>query len=214
MKGVCPFSAVTLFPLLPCFEGVRKQGKKMKRWGRLGLAYGRVFVAAAAAVIALALSGPALAQTAGAGLQAYVGTWKINPAKTRMGVNGPSTPTPLRDPTFTWIFTGKPYGLQMDVYTKYPQPAPSRTLTINPDGKIQQCQGPEPCLPSGGDPKEQSYSYHKLHDRMISRQFYVKGKNTESDTYTVSEDGKTLVIIAWHAETPEYQNVQVFDKQP
>jgi hypothetical protein len=30
----------------------------------------------------------------------------------------------------------------------------------------------------------------------------------------VSQDGRTLVIVAWHAPTPEYQNIQVFDKQP
>ena len=174
---------------------------------------GKFFVAAAAAAATLALSGAALAQTAGGGLQAYVGTWKINPAKTRMGVLGPNTPTPLRDPTFTWIFTGKPYGVQMDVYTKYPQAAPNRTLEIRPDGKTYPCQTKDPCLPSGGDPKEQAYAYHKIDGHMISRLFYVKGKIAEYDTYAVSEDGKTLTIVAWHAPTPEYQNVQVFDKQ-
>ena len=49
---------------------------------------------------------------------------------------------------------------------------------------------------------------------MISRLFYVKGAIAEYDTYAVSEDGKTLVVIAWHAPTPQYQNIQVFDKQP
>ena len=175
---------------------------------------GRGFFAAATAALALGLAGAAAAQTAGAGLQAFVGTWKLNPAKTRMGVLGPSTPTPLRDPTFTWVFVGKPYGLQMDVYEKYPLPAPTRTLTINADGQIHPCETVKPCLPSGGDPKEQSYAYHKLDDHMISRLFYVKGKIAEYDTYAVSQDGKTLAITAWHAPTPEYQNVQVFDKQP
>lgn len=166
------------------------------------------------AAATLNVAGSALAQNAGAGLQPFVGTWKINPAKTRMGVNGPSTPTPLRDPTFTWTFTPKDYGLQMDVYEKYPLPAPTRTLTINPDGKIHPCETVKPCLPSGGDPKEQSYAYHKMDDHMISRLFYIKGKIAEYDTYAVSEDGKTLVITAWHAPTPDWQNMQVFDKQP
>jgi hypothetical protein len=169
--------------------------------------------AGAMASLALSLGGPALAQTAGAGLQAYVGAWKINPAKTRMGVQGPNTPTPLRDPTFTWIFTGKPYGVQMDVYTTYPQAMPNRTLQIRPDGKTYPCQTKEPCLPSGGDPRDQAYAYHRIDDHMISRLFYVKGRIAEYDTYSVSQDGKTLVIVAWHAPTPEYQNVQVFDKQ-
>ena len=174
---------------------------------------GTFFVAAAAAG-ALGLAGPSAAQSAGGGLQAYVGTWKINPAKTKMGVLGPSTPTPLRDPTFTWVFTPQPYGVEMNVYTKYPQGKPNRVLKIQPDGKTYPCQTVEPCLPSGGDPKDQAYAYHKIDGHMISRLFYVKGKIAEYDTYSVSEDGKTLVIVAWHAPTPEYQNVQVFDKQP
>lgn len=174
---------------------------------------GKFLVAAGAAAAALSLAGGSLAQTAGGGLETYVGTWKLNPSKTKMGVNGPSTPTPLRDPTFTWVFEAKPYGLQMNVYEKYPLPAPTRTLMINPDGKIHPCQTAAPCLPSGGDPKDQAYAYHKIDDHMISRLFYVKGKIAEYDTYSVSRDGKTLAIVAWHAPTPEYQNVQVFDKQ-
>ena len=170
------------------------------------------------ALLAVVLAlGPATVTSAAetaAGLQAFVGTWKINPAKTHMGVNGPGTPTPLRDPTFTWIFTPQSYGLQMDVYEKYPLPAPTRTLKIHADGRARPCETATSCLPSGGDPKQQSYAYHRLDDHMISRLFYVQGEITEYDTYAVSADGSTLVIVAWHAPTPEYQNVQVFDRQP
>ena len=173
----------------------------------------RIYLAAAAAALSLAAAGGAFAQSAGAGLDAFVGTWRINPEKTKMGVLGPNTPTPPRDPTFTWIFKPQPYGVEMNVYTKYPQPAPSRVLRIEPDGKTRPCDTKEPCLPSGGDPKEQAYAYHKIDGHMISRLFYVKGKIAEYDTYSVSQDGKTLVIVAWHAPTPEYQNVQVFDRQ-
>jgi hypothetical protein len=173
----------------------------------------RIALAFAVAAVALGIGGAALAQTPGGGLQPFVGTWKLNGAMTRMGVLGPSTPTPPRDPTFTWTFAARPYGLEMDVYEKYPLPAPSRILMINPDGKIHPCEGDKPCLPSGGDPREQSYAYHKVDEHMISRLFYVKGKVAEYDTYAVSKDGKILTITAWHAPTPEYQNVQVFDKQ-
>ena len=174
----------------------------------------RIALAAAAAAVALGFAGGAPAQAPAGGLQAYVGTWRINPGMTKMGVQGPSTPTPLRDPTFTWKFAPTANGLQMDVYEKYPAPEPTRTLTINPDGKIHPCETVKPCLPSGGDPKEQSYAYHKVDGHMISRLFYVKGKIAEYDTYAVSADGKILTIVAWHAPTPEYQNVQVFDRQP
>ena len=170
------------------------------------------------AIVAVALgrgaASPATAADTAAGLQPFIGTWKINPAKTRMGVNGPNTPTPLRDPTFTWIFTPRSYGMQMDVYEKYPLPSPTRTLQIHADGRTRGCETATSCLPSGGDPTLQSYAYHRLDDHMISRLFYVQGKIAEYDTYAVSADGQTLVIVAWHAPTPEYQNVQVFDRQP
>lgn len=174
----------------------------------------KVLMALAISAVASGFAGSAVAQTAAAGLQPFIGKWTLNPAKTRMGVNGPTRPTPLRDPTFTWIFTPHESGLRMDVYQTYPLPTPTRTLLINPDGKIRPCQTVQPCLPSGGDPKQQSYAYHRMDDHMISRLFYVQGEITEYDTYAVSKDGKTLVIVAWHAPTPEYQNVQVFDKQP
>jgi hypothetical protein len=174
----------------------------------------KIFFAAATAAVTLSFGGSALAQTAMAGLQPFVGKWTLNLAKTHMGIDGPNVVTPKRAPTFTWIFTPKDYGLQMDVYAEYPQPAPTRTLIVNPDGKPHPCQGAVSCLPSGGDPKEQSYAYYKMDDHMISRLSYVKGQILEYDTYSVSQDGKTLVIVAWHAPTPEYQNVQVFDRQP
>jgi hypothetical protein len=166
------------------------------------------------AAAALSVGSLTIAQTAGARLQPFVGKWTLNAAKTRMGVNGPNVVTPNRAPTFTWIFTPTHYGLQMDVYAEYPQPAPTRTLMVNPDGKSHPCQSTQSCLPSGGDPRQQSYAYHKIDEHMISRLFYVKDQIAEYDTYSVSSDGKTLVIVAWHAPTPEYQNVQVFDKQP
>ena len=174
----------------------------------------RIALAAAVATALLGISVAASAQTAAGGLQPFVGVWKLDPTQTRMGVLGPATPTALRDPTFTWTFAAKPYGLEMDVYEKYPLPAPSRVLQINADGAIHPCEGDKPCLPSGGNPREQAYAYHKVDDHMISRLFYVKGKIAEYDTYAVSKDGKTLTITAWHAPTPEYQNVQVFNRQP
>jgi hypothetical protein len=147
-------------------------------------------------------------------LQPFVGQWKLNLAKTHMGIGGPDVATPNRAPTFTWIFTPIASGLRMDVYAEYPQPAPTRTLLVNADGKVHPCLGTASCLPSGGDPRQQSYAYHEVDDHLISRLFYLDGKIIEYDTYTVSEDGRTLVITAWHAPTPQFQNVQVFDKQP
>ena len=166
-----------------------------------------------AAALALALSAGACASYA-KGLDAFAGKWRMNAAKTHMGREGPTGVQTVRDPTFTWQFTPKPYGLQMDVYAKYPQPAPTRTMTVIADAKPHPCAGEKPCLTSGGDPKQQTYTYFKMDDHMLARLFYEKGQVVEYSSYSVSKDGKTLVIVSWSPDTPEFHNIQVFDKQP
>jgi hypothetical protein len=49
---------------------------------------------------------------------------------------------------------------------------------------------------------------------MLMRLFYIKGKISEYSTYAVSTDGRTFTLISWSPETPEFQNIQVFEKQP
>jgi metallo-beta-lactamase class B len=147
-------------------------------------------------------------------LSAFVGRWQMNAAKTKMGRFGPNAKNISRGPTFTWTFTPDGPGLRMDVYYEYPQPAPTRTMTMVADGKQHPCEGQAPCLTTGGNPKEQFYAYYPIESRMVARLFYDKGKIVEYCTYAVSQDGKTFTSISWSPETPEYQNIQVFDKQP
>jgi hypothetical protein len=87
-------------------------------------------------------------------------------------------------------------------------------MTVIVDGKQHPCSGPNPCLTTGGDPKKQTYAYTKLDDHMLARLFYENGQIVEYSSYSVSKDGKTLSIVSWSPETPEYHNIQVFDKQP
>ncbi len=47
----------------------------------------------------------------------------------------------------------------------------------------------------------------------VARLFWIKGKPYDYSTMCVSTDGKTLTLISWGPETPQYQNIQVFDKQ-
>ena len=167
---------------------------------------------AAAALVAFGLAAPASAQTRAA--SPFVGTWKLNIPKSHMGFDGPSVVTPMRGPTFTWIFTAKPYGLQQEVFDSYPAPTPARTIEVRTDGKAYPCTTTTSCLPGGGDPKDQTIAYWRLDDHMMARVSYVKGQVLEYDSYSISEDGKTFVVTAWKAPHPEWQNVQVFDKQP
>ena len=163
----------------------------------------------------LAAGPPALSQTPPTALQPFVGTWKLNIPKSHMGFDGPTVITPMRGPNFTWIFAARPYGLQQDVYDAYPSAGPAaRTIEVIPDGKPHPCKTVQSCLPGGGDPKDQTIAYWRLDDHMLARVSYVKGQILEYDSYSVSEDGKTFVVTAWKAPHPEWQNVQVFDRQP
>ena len=156
---------------------------------------------------------PATVQVAN-DLSAFAGRWQMNAAKTKMGRFGPNGKNISRGPTFTWIFTPEGPGLRMDVYYEYPQLAPTRSMTMIADGKQRPCEGKAPCLTTGGNPKEQFYAYSLIEPRMVARLFYDKGQIVEYCTYAVSQDGKTFTSISWSPETPEYQNIQVFDKQP
>jgi hypothetical protein len=49
---------------------------------------------------------------------------------------------------------------------------------------------------------------------MLVRVFQVRGENVEYNIYTVSTDGRSFVATSWSPQTPEYRNVQVFERQP
>lgn len=174
----------------------------------------KIAFAAALAAIALGFGGASSAQTGAGSLSPFVGKWKLNIPKSHMGFDGPNVVTPMRGPTFTWIFTPTATGLKQEVYDAYPAPAATRMLMVTPDGKPYPCTTTTSCLPGGGDPKDQTIAYYRLDDHMLARISYVKGQILEYDSYSVSEDGKTFVIVAWKGPTPQWQNVQVFDKQP
>ena len=166
-----------------------------------------------AAISLCTMSVPASAQSA-SDLSTFIGTWKINPAKTRMGRNGPDAPNILRSTTFTFIFAGDEKGVRMDVYAEFPLPAPTRTARVITDGTVLPCESKDSCLTAGGDPKEQTYAWYKIDSHMVARLFWIKGKVYDYSSMCVSTDGKTLTLISWSPDTPQYQNIQVFDKQP
>ena len=178
----------------------------------------KIVVAAAGAALALSAGPAAFAQQAPAqgakGLEAFEGRWLMDASKTHMERMGPNGNNTRRSDTFTWTFTPKAYGLEFSVFYQWPQDKPNRTMTVIVDGKPHPCAGPAPCLTTGGDPKKQTYAYTKLDDHMLARLFYEDGKIVEYSSYSVSADGKILSIVSWSPETPEYHNIQVFNKQP
>ena len=176
----------------------------------------RVVFAAAALVAATAfgLFTPMAGAQSPADLSPFMGTWKVNGAKTKMGRNGPDAPNILRSTNFTFKFVPDGKGVRMDVYADYPQPAPTRMARVVTGGVVLPCESKDSCLTAGGDPKEQTYAWYKIDDHMLARMFWIKGKPYDYSSMCVSTDGKTLTLISWAPETPQYQNIQIFDKQP
>lgn len=162
-----------------------------------------------------------LAPTAGAqstqskyDLSAFAGHWKIDLTNTHMGRFGPNGKNLPRTPTRTFIFRPDGKNLQHSIYAQYPSPKPDRTLAVIADGKHHSCEDPVSCLSTGGSAKDQSFVYHQIDSHLLLRIFYVKDKIDEYSTYAVSTDGKTFTVITWSPETPHWQNIQVFNKQP
>jgi len=131
-----------------------------------------------------------------------------------MGRFGPNGQNMVRAPTFTFVFRPEGRGLRIEVYSEYPQSAPTRTMALIADGKQHRCQDKAACLTVGGDPSEQTYSYARIDAHFVVRTFFIKGKVSEYSTYNVSADGKTFTMMAWSADTPYWQNIQVFNRQP
>lgn len=184
----------------------RAQKKEASPSGRPGLLRLGVRLFAGSALCLSSLA--SCAQKSG-DLSAFLGRWKIDLSQTHMNRGNNIT----RSESFTFIFEPSETGLTMQVYAKYPQPAPTRTSVIIPDQQIRVCMSAGGCLTVGGNPSEQSYAYYQIDARLLLRVFYLKGEANEYSTYAVSADGKTFTMIAWGSEAPDRQNIQVFNRQ-
>lgn len=147
-------------------------------------------------------------------LSAFIGRWQIDPSRSHMGRNGPGKENIIRSTTFSFVFTPQGQGLKMDVFASYPQPAPSHSMLLVADGKTYTCPGPESCMTSGGAAKEQTYVWQMLDPHLMTRLFYIKGQAYDYSTMDVSTDGRTMTLISWDPATPQWQNIQVLEKQP
>lgn len=81
------------------------------------------------------------------------------------------------------------------------------------DGRVLPCLSRPSCLTAGGDATDQTYSFLQIDSNVLVRLFYVKNAPYDYSTMSVSSDGRTLVLISWDPNTPQYQNIQVFEKQ-
>lgn len=149
-----------------------------------------------------------------ADLSAFAGRWQLDPARTSMGRFGPTGRNMVRDPSFTFIFNPTRSGLRQSVYAHFPQDRPTRISAIVADGKVHRCAAAGGCLTNGGNPREQNWIYNQIAPHFLVRRFFVKGKVTEYTSYAVDPAMRTFTMIAWSAETPQWQNIQVFVRQP
>lgn len=145
----------------------------------------------------------------------FIGRWQIDLAQTKMGRMGPNAaPNLTRSPSFTFVFSAAGPKLRMETYEQFPQPAPTYTVSIVADGKQRACEATNPCHAGADGAADRRYSYVLLDPHLMLRRLYLNGVVAEYTTYAVSSDGKVFTMMAWSAATPQWQNLQVFEKQP
>ena len=176
--------------------------------------YGRRF-ALTAVVVALAgihAAGQAPQKVEGT-QDPLIGVWKINLPASRYERSGKPGPTPAA--TLTWTYTPEKDGLRMSVYPQGLAPQPARSYFFKWDGQ----EHPDPQGPN----LHESVIFWRMDRRMLTR--LVLGYASDEDraakrnprrvewvAWTVSEDDKTLAITSWTPTTPQWQNVQIFDR--
>jgi hypothetical protein len=129
----------------------------------------------AACVMVLAAGSLALAQS-----NPFVGTWKMNVAASKFDP-GPAPQSQSR----TWNADGSVNITGVNAAGK----STGYSYTINGDGKDYPVMG---AIPNGAD----KISSKKVSANEMTAKFTKAGQQVEATTFTVSKDGKTLVIVA------------------
>jgi len=151
-------------------------------------------VIATAVIWVLAASGLLMAQGS-----AFVGTWKLNVAKSKYDP-GPAPKSQTRK----WESSGKVSVDGTDAAGK----AMKYGYTIKSDGKPYPTTG---AIPNGAD----TIATKRVAPNTVQASFKKAGKQVETTTFAVSKDGKTLTIVA-KGVTPsgqQFNNSNVWDKQ-
>jgi len=131
-----------------------------------------------------------------------VGTWKMNLAKSSsIGADG-AIVHPTRPATRIVAVEGD--GYRMTTFDDA-NPAAARSYFFRSDGK----EYPDPHGPGNGE-----VAIHwRLSPYLMVRLVKMNGMPTEYATYAISSDGNVLTTTSWEPATPEYHNVQVYERQ-
>jgi hypothetical protein len=147
----------------------------------------------AALAIVLAAGSVLLAQS-----NSFVGTWKLNLASSKYNP-GP----PPQSQTRTWDASGMVMVNGVGATGK----AFSYGYSVKGDGKDYPTMG---AIPNKAD----KVSTKKIDANTYEAKFTTAGKQVETTTFTVSNGGKTLTILAkGSADAGFVENLQVLDKQ-
>jgi hypothetical protein len=132
----------------------------------------------------------------------FIGTWKLNLAKSSsVGPDG-ALVRPTRPATRVVAVEGDGYRMAT---SDDANPAAARSYFFRSDGK----EYPDPHGPGKGE----MASHWRPSPYMMVRLVKTNGMPTEYATYAVSSDGNVLTTTSWEPATPEYHNVQVYERQ-
>lgn len=154
----------------------------------------RITALSAVGICFLACAGLVLAQNDG-----FIGSWKLNVAKSKFDP-GPAPKSQSR----LWESSGK---VSIEGVNAAGKPV-SYGYVIKADGSPQPTTG---AIPNGAD----SISTKRVNANAVRATFKRAGKDVETTSFTVSQDGKVLTIDA-KGSTPSgqaFHNVTVWDKQ-
>jgi hypothetical protein len=132
----------------------------------------------------------------------FVGTWKLNLAKSSsVGPDG-ALVRPTRPATRTVTVEGD--GYRMATFDDA-NPAAARSYFFRSDGK----EYPDPHGPGKGEVA----NHWRPSPYVMVRLVKTNGKPTEWVTYAVSADGNALITTMWEPATPEKHMIQFYERQ-
>ncbi len=131
-----------------------------------------------------------------------VGAWKLDLVKSVRNRAGGEPVHPTRQATRIFAVEGD--GYRMSAFND-DAAASARAYFARFDGK----EYPDPHGPGRGE-----VAIHwRLSLYLIVRLVKMNGTPTEYATYAVSSDGNVLTTTSWDPATPEYHNIQVYERQ-
>ncbi|HSD71527.1 MAG TPA: hypothetical protein VLE54_01990 [Thermoanaerobaculia bacterium] len=133
----------------------------------------------------------------GSGLDAQIGTWKLNESKSKLGA--------ARNHTVVYAMAGDDLKVTVDGVDNDGKPAHNE-WTGKVDGKD---------YPVSGDPNGDTRSYRRIDDRTLEFVGKKGGKANVTGKVALSADGKvrTVTTTATDAKGKKVQNTAVYDKQ-